>query len=355
MIDGVFEVRAPGVLTTVQDVGRPGFGHLGVPPSGACDPVGLAIANSLIDNDPLAAALEVTLGGLELAVRSTTVVGLAGADLGAEVVEDRRALRVGASHLVRAGSTLAFRGRVDATTHGCRAYLAVAGGIEVPVVLGSRSTCLVGRFGGLDGRPLRSGDVLASRDRPDVAIAGRVWPSSAEITGSEAVPAGRASGSPPASPSASTVSVRVVGGPHRRRLGDAVWRALSETIWTVDADSDRMGVRLSGSGATSVTGGLGIVSVPMTLGAIQMPPDGRPIVLLADHQTVGGYPVAAVVIRADRPIAGQLGVGDRVSLEPVSMPQARAAWREAQDRFAQARRRMRVGHADQEEWPSAVG
>ncbi|MEO7119027.1 MAG: biotin-dependent carboxyltransferase family protein, partial [Candidatus Limnocylindrales bacterium] len=253
------------------------------------------------------AVLEMSLLGPELAVRETCVIGLAGADLGGEVVEEGRRLRPGSVTVVEAGTTLRFPEAHD----GCRAYLGLAGGIDVPLMLGSRSTCLVGRFGGIDGegRPVRAGDLLRPTE-PGGATAtaspDRVWPG----------PAGGAIGSD------AVATVRVVAGPHLDRFPGGVLDRLASAKWTASVRSDRMGVRLEGDALPGAGGEL--VSLPMVWGAIQVTAGGQPIVLLADHQTVGGYPVPAVVASVDRPVIGQLRAGDRIRFEPVTFIEALA-------------------------------
>lgn len=168
----MLEVVDPGLLLTLQDRGRPGFANLGIPPSGACDAWGLAVANLLVDAPRDGVAIEVTLGGAELLVVETCVVSLAGADLGAER-DDGRPLRPDASHRLPAGSRLRFHG----STRGARAYVGLAGGIAAAKVLGSAATNVQGGLGGLDGRALRSGDRLVPVRPGDLAAAGRDWPS----------------------------------------------------------------------------------------------------------------------------------------------------------------------------------
>jgi antagonist of KipI len=298
----VLEVREPGLLTTVQDgTGRPDAAPLGVPRGGAADPDGLAVANLLVGNEVTAAALEITMTGPELLVRESCAIGLGGAELGASVEREgvARAIATDASHRLRAGEIVRFAGAdPDA---GIRGYLALPGGIDVPEVLGSAATCLPGGFGGLQGRPLRAGDVVVGRRRDlDADLDEAIWPAGFLR---------RAGG-----------VVRVVPGPHAT---EAELDALCNGAWTVSPTSSRAGVRLTGR---SIEGGGGrLTSLPMTWGAVQLPPDGEPIVLLVDAPTVGGYPVIAVVASVDRGVIGQLGAGDDVAFTVVSHDEARAA------------------------------
>ena len=215
------EVVEPGFLTTVQDAGRPDWTHLGVPVGGACDPWSLAVANLLAGADAGAAALEMTIAGPTLAVNAATIVGVAGADLGGVVRETGRRLLPGRSYALAAGSTIAFPGG-DAGA-GARAYLALPGGIDVPAILGSRSTLLSAGFGGIDGRPLRAGDVLGGAAAVDPAPppGERAWPW---LDGDPFASAGE--------------PLRVVAGP-----GPGVEEIVGRA-WRVGADSDRIGLRL---------------------------------------------------------------------------------------------------------------
>lgn len=305
------EVRDPGLLATVQDGGRPGLGALGITRGGAADPDALAVANLLLGNAPDAAALELTLAGAIVGARRAVTLSLAGADLGARVRETGRAVAPGSTFRLAQGETLAFdgggpprRGR----RAGCRAYLALPGGIDVPVVLGGRGTALGAGFGGVGGRALRAGDVLvaAADDARDAAAhrPGTRW------TGTM--------------PSLDDTPLRLLPGPHADLLGAGVLEALAATRWTVAQASDRIGVRLSGDplpGARPQE----LASRGVLAGTVQVPSDGRPIVLLADHQPTGGYPVVAVVIAADRASLGQLSPGDAVAFLIVDQAAARAA------------------------------
>lgn len=304
-----FEVLDGGFLTTVQDAGRPGFAHLGVPFGGAVDTVSLAIANLLVGNDPAAAALELTVVGPELLVRAPVVIGVAGADLAGVALPGGRRLEPGRAYRLEPVTTISFPGPLD-PRHGSRCYLAVPGGIDVPVVLGSRSTCLAAAFGGVAGRRLRRGDVVTAAATDPGAASELAWPAETPAVD------GGTDGSDAA-------SVRVLPGPLLDAARRQAFQELCDATWTVGPDSDRMGLRLGGPPLASDAGGF--VSHGVTWGAIQVPPGGAPIVLLADHQPTGGYPVIAVAITADRPVLGQLAPGHLVRFQAVDVATARRA------------------------------
>jgi biotin-dependent carboxylase-like uncharacterized protein len=318
---GLLEVRSPGLLSTVQDAGRPDAAHLGVPRSGACDSLALAAANLLIGNEPYAAALELSLLGPELAVLNRCHIGVAGADCEAIVVNSGRRVGPGTSASLEPGDTLRFHAAVD----GARGYLALPGGIDVPHVLGSASTAPVGGFGGLGGRPIAAGDRLAARSLSVAGAAERRWPGPGPGSGVIAGDRPR--------------TVRVLPGPHADAAGPDTFERLISPVWDVGPQSDRMGIRLDGpplGGAVASD----LVSSGVAWGAVQLPPGGRPIVLLADGPTVGGYPVVAVVASVDRPVLGQLRAGDRLRLVAVTLDEAREALRGAAQDLAEAARRL---------------
>jgi biotin-dependent carboxylase-like uncharacterized protein len=285
-------VIEPGPLTSVQDpIGRPGWRRYGVPVGGAADRWSALLANRLVGNDDAAALLEVTLGGAVVRVDRAAVVAATGG-LGATV--DGRPLPINAGTRVRAGATVRL-----VHGSGARGYLAVNGGIGVEAVLGSSSTDLRTGFGGHDGRALRAGDRLAlapSNGRP------ARW-----------------------DPEAASGPIRVVAGPHPESLG-----ALLGREWTTGIEADRAGVRLDGE---RIGGSGEIASMGLPLGAIQVPPDGRPIVMLADRPVTGGYPVPACVIGADVGRVAQLLPGDAVRFASVSIQEAREALRLAEARL----------------------
>jgi antagonist of KipI len=329
----VLEVVDGGLLTTVQDRGRPGWAGSGVPHGGACDPWSLAVANVGCGNAPDAPALELTLVPPTLRVLRAATLGLAGADLGL------RLRRAGAERPFLPGSAIHVAdgdiltpGPPSGT--GARAYLAVAGGIDVPRVLGSASTALGAGFGGLDGRALRAGDRLAAG--PLATHTHHAAP--------HAVPPiveGVAGATPP---------FLVLPGPFRGRPGDAELRqAFLHATWRVGAASDRMGLRLDGPPLAPVD----MTDIPshgVTWGTIQLPPDGRPIVLLADHQPTGGYPVIAVVIAAERPRLGQLRPGADVRFEETTPGAAIEALRAQQTRL----RALIAAAGDARRWDAAA-
>ncbi len=297
----MLEVVDPGLLLALQDRGRPGYAHIGIPPSGACDPWGLAVANLLSGGPPDGVAVEVTLGGAELRAVETCVVAIAGADLGAER-DDGRPLPAGAVHRLPAGSRIRFAG----SSTGMRAYLALAGGVVAGQVLGSAATSLQGGLGGLDGRALRAGDRLVPARRGDLTSAGRAWPA--------------ATAPHPASRSG---PLHFVPGPDLRHLPRATVADLVAAAWTVGRASDRMGLRLEGP---ALPAGREILSHPVVPGAIQLRGGGRPLILLVDGPTIGGYPVVGVVPRAEHARLGQLRPGDAVHLAPRDAVAARSEW-----------------------------
>jgi biotin-dependent carboxylase-like uncharacterized protein len=298
------EVLQPGLLTTIQDRGRRGFRRVGACWAGALDAPAAEAANALLGNDASDAVLECTLTGPGLRFLSTTHFAVTGADLGA--VLHRPALGVsdvplGRRLLARTGDELAFRAR----RWGCRAYLAFSGGLAVPPILGSRSTDLGSGFGGLEGRALRRGD--------------RLWLGAARLR------TPRLERWEPPEHSTRPLRVRVVLGPQQERIEAASLARLLAEPYGVAAASNRVGLRLQGP-RLAHSGSAEIVSDGMAPGSIQVPPDGLPIVMLADAPTTGGYPKPATVVSADLPRLAQLVPGvDSVRFEAVTLQEAHAA------------------------------
>ncbi len=297
---GNVRVLEPGLLTTVQDLGRPGLGRYGVTTGGAVDRAALVLGNRLVGNPPGAAALEVTLTGPRLRFTEAAVVAVTGADLGAAL--DGADIPCWEPVLVPAGGEIAFCG---GNGRGVRAYLCVAGGIEVAPVLGSRSTDLTGRFGGVEGRALRAGDVLPL-GRPSA-------PTDDLLRVRLAVE--------PEDPR-SGVMLRCTLGPQEDRFTRAGLEAFLGAGFTASTKADRMGVRLTGP-AVELSRGADMLSEGIAPGAIQVPGDGQPIALLTPRHTVGGYPKIATVIGPDLDTLAQVRPGDRVAFTAVDAGTAR--------------------------------
>ncbi len=307
-VPGGIVVEEAGMLTTVQDLGRWGWQHDGVSVSGAMDPLAHRRANRVAGNPDEAATLEVTLTGPLLRCDEPCRIAVSGAAF--ELHLDN--YRVSSDTVLRAerGQELRFGHRSD----GARAYLAVAGGIDVPPVLGSRSTHLGSRIGGFEGRALRRGDRLP------------IGPAPAGRTG--ATDGGHTRHGPQL-PVGGGARVRILPGPHRDLFaGSDPLSLLAAAPYTIRPESDRMGYRLEG---TKIAGydvsslPHGFLSHGLPAGSVQAPPDGGVIVAMADRQTAGGYPRIAMVITADLPRLGQLAPGDWIEFIPCDIEAARTA------------------------------
>jgi len=279
----VLEVLDAGVLTTVQDLGRPGWAHLGVPRSGALDSPAVRLANRLVGNEESAAGLETTLAGVRFRLERATTVAVTGAHCVVRV--DGRAVAWGAGVTVPAGAEV----DVGPATSGLRSYVAVAGGIDVEPVLGSRSTDLLAQL----GPPVLAGGQRIPLGRP------RPAPHGVETV----APAGR-----------STLRLRL--GPRADWFTPASVDALDAATYLVGPDSNRIGLRLVGRSIERAVD-RELPSEGMVLGAVQVPPGGQPVVFLHDHPTTGGYPVVGVVVAADLPVCAQARPGDRLTLRVV--------------------------------------
>jgi len=286
-------VIRPGMLTTVQDLGRHGFQHLGVPVAGPMDWWSHEAANLLVGNDAGAAVLEVTLIGPELELTRSAIAAVVGADFDLSV--SGRPVPMNQAFPVDAGERLAFGARRS----GARAYVAFNGGVAVPPVMGSRATHVSGALGGHERRALRRGDRLPLGDVIAGAGAAQLPPTAI-----------------PHLPLRAPSTLRAIDGPEP--AGDAFWHA----VFTVSPHSDRMGYRLEGA-ALDAAGDH--VSSAVAMGTVQVTPSGLCVLLMADRATSGGYARAATVITADLPIAGQLAPGDALRFRPATAAEARDA------------------------------
>jgi biotin-dependent carboxylase-like uncharacterized protein len=298
-------IEQPGLFTTVQDLGRPGLARFGVTRGGAIDRAALILGNRLVGNHPDAAGLECTLAGPTLRFEQETIFAITGAHLGAALEGEPVALWQ--PHLAPAGSRLSFA--PSPIGAGARAYLTISGGIASDPVLGSRSTDLIGKFGGFEGRALQAGDRLSLGDSlvdPDLILRRRLASDPPELS--------------------NRFMVRVVLGPQDARFTGAGLTTFLNATYQVTSRSDRTGIRLSGP-AIEQTNGADLISEGIAYGAIQVPGDGQPIVLLAARQTVGGYVKIATVIGADLDRLGQARSGDEIRFVAVSVDEARSATR----------------------------
>jgi antagonist of KipI len=318
----VIRVQEPGLFTTVQDLGREGFGPLGVSASGATDAISLRLGNRLVGNAQGAAGLEMTLLGGTFLFRDGGLVALTGSDFGATL--DGKPLELWTSFETRPGQTL----RMGPTRSGARCYLCVRGGIEVRPFLGSASTHILSGLGGHEGRALQKGDVVS------------IGPPSGgglEWIGKSACPA---EGVRKRKLSARALQglearkvLRVTPGPQSDWFPEAAQRVFYESRYRVAEESNRMGIRLEGAAIPEVSGGK-MISEGVSLGAVQVPDGGQPIILFVEQQTTGGYPKIANVISADLHSVGQLRPRDEIRFERVAWETARSLLREQEELLA---------------------
>jgi antagonist of KipI len=312
-------VLRPGLLTTVQDHGRHGHNRLGLVPGGTMDWNAAALANALVGNDSGEALLEVTIIGPELVFENDTLVALCGAEFFGGFPRQRPVL-------MAAGSRLPI-GRVQ---RGARAYLAIAGGLALEPVLGSRSTYLPGKFGGFQGRALRRGDVLplhenapALSQKRFAALKKRKERSVTWYAPSFTLPEHE------------PIVLHALEGQHHAAFDAGSQRAFFDATWRIAPESNRMGFRLTGPVLTRSVADE-ILSGPTGLGSVQVPASGTPIVLMADHQTTGGYPRIAEVASADVPRLAQLAPGSTLRFARCTLETAIELRRDAARRLNEA-------------------
>lgn len=293
----MLEVIHPDPFTTIQDLGRVGFQRYGVSVTGAMDPQASALANLVVGNEPQDAVLEITLTGAKFQFHQPTKIAVTGADMLVQL--DGVELKRGCAIPVSGGEILHF----VSLRAGCRSYLAIQGGLDVPEVMGSRSTFLRAGIGGLEGRALRKGDKIpyasCGQDKQTLAD----WHVPTDLWWKKE-------------------KVRVLKGPEVNRFDAQQLDKFTSELYAISPQSDRMGYRLQGAILKSQDA-TELVSEPVTFGTIQVPFGGEPIVLMADRQTTGGYPRIGQVIQVDLPVLAQKKPGDRVRFEFVSLEEAR--------------------------------
>ena len=290
-------IESAGLFTTVQDTGRYEYQCYGMPVSGAMDTFSLELANRLAGNPPGYACLEATFTGPEIAFASPVIIAITGADMGPAV--NSRPIDGYSPVEVKAGDVLSFSG----LKRGCRSYIAFSGGIDVPVVMGSRSTYLKGKLGGYEGRALKAGDELT------LGLQGK-RPSGYRI------PKGLIPEYLPEH------ILRVIEGPDTDCFDKVGIRDFYDSEYIITGESDRMGYRLSGNPVSHKPGRTGIISSGVAMGTIQVPGNGQPIVLLADRQTTGGYPRIACIISVDLTLITQMIPGEKIRFAKTSIDKA---------------------------------
>ncbi|MBP1971149.1 antagonist of KipI [Virgibacillus natechei] len=304
MVNTVFEVIKPGLATSVQDLGRTGFQQYGVVVSGAMDDFALQVGNSLVGNPRAAAGLEIVIMGPELRIIKDTVLAICGADLSPKL--DGLEIPLWTSIFVKAGQTLQFGQSKD----GGYAYITVAGGVDTPIVMGSRATYTKAELGGFHGRNLQKGDRLNSGNYLEASLKRR----SGLSLSPGMIPNYKADG-----------KIRVVLGPDHKAFDEQSTQTFLSESYQVTTKSDRMGYRLTGPKLSHVFGA-DIISDAVFPGTIQVPANGEPIILLADRQTTGGYTRIATVISIDLPHVVQSLPGTKIQFAAISVEEAQALY-----------------------------
>ncbi|GAB3877123.1 biotin-dependent carboxyltransferase family protein [Hymenobacter segetis] len=309
-------ILRPGLLTTVQDLGRFGYQQDGIIVSGAADALALRVANLLVGNEEPVAGLEITLLGPRIRFEADHLIALTGAHLSPTL--NGQSMGRNRAIWVAAGAELAFGPAVA----GCRAYLAVAGGVAVPLVLGSRSTYLRAGFGGLNGRALRAGDELpiGEPSATSAAIRAALFNSQKNWVQARFTPGPGLCPAPRPEP-----VIRALRGPEYAQFSAESQQAFWCQPFTISTEADRMGCRLQGPGLKRLET-TELLSSAVTFGTVQVPAGGQPIALLADHQTTGGYPRIAQVISADFAALAQVRPGQRLRFQEVMLAEAQALY-----------------------------
>lgn len=302
------KVITPGMLSTIQDGGRKGFAAMGFNASGVMDVRSYHIANALVGNFTDEAVIEMTYLGGSFKFLESNYIAITGADMSPKL--DGVPVEMYTTVFVKQDETLTF----SAAKSGMRAYIAVRGGIDVPVIMGSRSTNLKCKLGGLDGRPLKAGDIVPCRDVYDEFHKHLIHSAPKEDFGSD------------------EITVRVLLGPQDDYFTDHGIKTFLNSTYTVTNESDRMGCKLSGE-KIEYKNTVDIISDGIVFGSIQIPRTGNPIIMLADRQTTGGYAKIATVISVDLPLLAQARPGTKVYFELIDRQKAERLLKQEQKEF----------------------
>ncbi|MDZ5471628.1 biotin-dependent carboxyltransferase family protein [Bacillus sp. 31A1R] len=292
-------VIKPGLFTTIQDYGRFGYQQLGIVPSGAMDSYALRIANMIVDNQDMESTIEITMMGPTLRFDKSATISIFGANMSPEI--NGIPVQTGKPLLIQRGEIVSFRKLVS----GARCYLAVHGGIQVPKILDSKSTYVKGRIGGLNGLPLKAQDIIPIQEsRMNKRAKWFLAPEWFQYCVSKS-------------------PIRIIEGKQFNMFNKNAKRDFLQTIYKIQSNSDRMGYRLQGE-PLSLSAPKELITEGVTMGSIQVPPDGQPIILMADRQTTGGYPKIAQVASVDLPILAQKKPGDEIHFEMISLEAAQS-------------------------------
>jgi len=290
-------IRSSGLLTTVQDLGRYGFQRYGMPVAGAMDAFSFQLANALVGNLPNDACLEITLIGPEIEFFDDGILAICGADI--NPCMNGNPVSINKTITAKKGDLLSFGG----LNAGCRSYIAFAGGIQVPMVMGSRSTYLRGKIGGFEGRALKSGDVVPLGLMHHKPVFKEIPVDLLPQYGSSQI-------------------LQITPGPEINRFDIQGITALLTSEYKIADQSDRMGYRLSGEEIKQAKGSADIISAGISMGSVQIPGNGQPIILMADRQTTGGYTRIAHVASVDLTLLAQLKPGDRIRFKEITLGKA---------------------------------
>ncbi|ARK28590.1 biotin-dependent carboxyltransferase family protein [Halalkalibacter krulwichiae] len=325
-------ILKPGLLTTIQDLGRAGYLQQGIIMSGAMDTISLRLANLLVGNAEGEGALEITLAGPEIFFEENTLIAITGADLSPTI--NRQSIPLSKPIYVQKGSILSF----GPAKQGCRSYLAVGGGFKIPKVLNSVSTYLRAKIGGYNGRALQAGDVLsvsAQSKRPVYIKKNLTIEKGTHFKTTSWIV------SPDITANLQEKVVRLLPGPHLKLFKEESIAVLQQQSFQITAQSDRMGYRLKGPPLQLRTP-VDLLSEAVTFGTIQVPADGQPIILLADRQTIGGYPRIGQVVSVDLPIVAQAKPGETLSFKMISFEEAERLFVEREKQLAQLKAAIRL-------------
>ncbi|HEY3177495.1 MAG TPA: biotin-dependent carboxyltransferase family protein [Casimicrobiaceae bacterium] len=320
-------VVKPGALSTLQDLGRFGYQRYGVIVDGVMDEWSHRVANMLVGNPETEATLEMTLIGPRLVFDDTALIAVCGADLSPQIGEYE--VPMNKPVLLRAGSQLEFVRRRS----GCRAYLAINGGYDVAPIMESKSTYLRGGFGGFQGRALRKDDIIAI-GQGDAASHYRSLARTLGVCDDPFVAPPFPSISRSLPDASAAQSVRVVAGPQWNAFAEPAQRQFLDSEFVITPNSDRMGYRLQGE-KLAPREAIEMISEGVSFGTVQVPPDGNPIILMADCQTIGGYPKIAQVASVDLPLLAQMMPGQKVRFELIALDHAQRLYLARQNDFAQ--------------------